>query len=282
MNFERFTAVDSVKDKKISAKKQKELIKKLQDDTITKEESNILIGSLYNLVIKQARKIFYKFPDRDLEDLIEDGIYNLWLRLPGYDHTRSGPSTYATIVVRSAFLKELDKLKNKTPHLKIKDEETDEFKKVSIPNISLQTFFDESGSSYEPDALGVKDEVLENAENKIFFEEMLLEMFRNICESIVDFNIMNTILDVKKLPSFGGGRRRKALQEVADNHNVKMSYVEKLTKKIQPWIRKHDFIKFVATNQYSAPKLRDVFSHEDISGQYAEENILDVWDVVGN
>jgi len=280
-NFERFTAVDSVKNRKVSAKKQKELIAKLQKDTITHEESNILIGSLYDLIIKQARKMFYHFNDRQLEDLVEDGVYNLWLRLPGYDHTRAGPSTYATIVVRSAFLKELSKLKTRTPSQMVFDEESEEMQKIRIPNMSLQNFLDESGSEYEPDVLGIEDKNRTNTEEKIYFEEMVLEMFQSVCSTIKDFRILSNILDINKLPNFGGGRRRKSLRKVAENHGVKITYVESLAKRLNPWLKKHDFLTFLSRNNEMTPTLHKVFQN-DIGNRFAEEEFDDVWDIIDN
>lgn len=281
-NFERFTAVDSVKDRKIPSKKQKELIVKLQKDTITHKEANILIGSLYDLVIKQARKMYYKFPDRELEDLVEDGVYNLWLRLPGYDHTRAGPSTYATIVVKTAFLKELAKLKNRVATQTVFNEKTEEMQKIAIPNMSLQNFLDENGSEYEPDVLGKEDGARINTEEKIFFEEMVLEMYQNICSTIRDFRILNNILDIKKLPNFGGGRRRKSLHKVAENHGVKTTYVENLAKRVNPWLKRHDFLTFLSKNEYPTPSLLRIFKSNDIRDKFAEEEIEDVWDIIDN
>ena len=279
--YERFIAVDSIKDKKIKPKEQKELIAKLQNDTITMDEANTLIASLYDLVINQARKMFYNFPDRDLEDLIEDGVYNLWLRLPGYDHTRSGPSTYATIVVRSAFLKELSKLKNRTPFRTTIDEETKEKKKDLIPNVSLQNFIDEDDHTYEPNFLGKEDYTRLNAENRIYFEELVLDMYNDVCKNIVDFRILNNILNIKKLPNFGGGRRRKSLNKIAENCNVKISYVENLAKKVNPWLKKHDFISFLINNEYETPDIQSVFEDNDIVNEFEKEHIIDVWEVLG-
>jgi len=279
--FERFVATDSVPNRKIKAKEQKELIIKLQNDTISMDEANVLIDSLYNLVINQARKIFYNFSDRDLEDLIEDGIYNLWLRLPGYDHERAGPSTYATIVVRTAFLKELSKLKNRTPFRMILDEETKKKKKDLIPNISLQNFLDEDKLVYEPDVLGEEDYVRLNTEERIYFEEMALNMYKSVCKRTLDLRILNNIFDVKKLPNFGGGRRKKSLAKVAEIHGVKISYIENLAKRVSPWLKKHDFIAFLVKNEYSIPNVQEIFESDIIKEEFVEEEVVDVWEMIG-
>ena len=279
--FERLVATDSVPNRRIKAKEQKELIVKLQNDTISMDEANVLIGSLYDLVINQARIIFYNFPDRDLEDLIEDGIYNLWLRLPGYDHERSGPSTYATIVVRTAFLKELSKLKNRTPFRMVLDEKTKKKKKDLIPNISLQNFLDEDKLIYEPDVLGEEDRVRLNTEERIHFEEMALDMYKDVCKSIVDFRILNNILDIRKLPNFGGGRRKKSLGRVAEIHRVKTSYIESLAKKVSPWLKRHDFIAFLVKNEYKIPNIQEVFESDIVKEEFVEEELYDVWEMIG-
>jgi len=279
--FERLAATDSIPNRRIKAKEQKELIAKLQNDTITMDEANILIGSLYDLVINQARKMFYNFSDRDLEDLIEDGIYNLWLRLPGYDHRRSGPSTYATIVVRTAFLKELSKLKNRTPFRMVIDEKTKKKKKNLIPNVSLQNFTDEDKLVYEPDALGKEDFARLNTEERIHFEEMALGMYRSVCKNIIDFRILNNILDVRKLPNFGGGRRKKSLCKIAEIYGVKFSYVENLAKKVSPWLNKYDFIAFLVKNEYNIPNIQEIFESDIIKEEFVEEELIDVWEMIG-
>ena len=280
--YQRFEAVDSVKGRKIPAKQQKKLIAKLQGDFINNDEANVLIASFYNLIIKEARKIYYQFPDRDLEDLIEDGVYNLWLRLPGYDPDRGGPSTYATIVVRSAFLKELSKLRNRTAKQYVYDE-NNEIKKIPIPNMSLSSFLDASGNEYEPEILGRKDLVRENADERIYFEEIVNEMYRSICHSIKDYMILNTIFNMKKLPNFGGGRRRKCLRKVAEENKVKAVYVENLAQKVRPWLRKHDFLTFLSSNEYFSPVLQSVFKDSEIGDRFAnEDDMEDVWDIIGN
>lgn len=280
-SFQRFEAMDCVEDIKLSRKEQKELIEKLQDSGISSHEKNLLIKSFYNLVIKIARGFEKQFPDRTLEDLVEDGIYHLWLRFPSYDRARGCPSTFVTLVVKTAYLKELSKLRNRTVKQEIIEEDTGESQTISIPNLSLNSFMDESGDEYEPDILGCEDERRLNLEDKICFEEMMIDMFQSVCKTIKDFRILNTMLDVAKLPNYGGGRRRKCLNKIAEDNDVRFSDVENVAKRVRPYLRHHDFLTYLTKNHYRSPSISSVFGDEYIEETFLEgDDSLDVWDFI--
>lgn len=285
-HFERFEAVDGMGDAEeriIPAKEQKRLISKLQNNSITTQEKDILISSLYNLVIRISRSFASRFPDRSLEDLIEDGLLNLWLRLPTYQPDRSTPSTFTHIVVSTAFCKELKRLQRKSLRRSIdssKDQNNNSKKEINIPMMSLSNFQDSEGQEYEPDALGVEDIDREFAESSMDFESMMLKMYQNVCRSVQEYKILNHLLNIKLLPNFGGGRRRKSLNKIAQIVDVKMSQVEKVADRVKPWIDKHDFISLLFGQQFQPPMPHYIFDKKTLDEYFKDHDGEDIWSLL--
>jgi len=282
-NFERFEAVDGMGDENerlLPAKEQKRLIGKLQNNSITTHEKDLLIGSLYNLVIRISRSFASRFPDRSLEDLIEDGLLNLWLRLPTYQPDRSTPSTFTHIVVSTAFCKELKKLQRRSIRRSVTDDESKEEgakKEINIPIMSLSNFQNSEGQEYEPDALGVEDEDRELAESAMDFESMMTKMYKSVCRSVQEYKILNHLLNIKLLPNFGGGRRRKSLNKIAEIVDSKMSQVEKVANRVKPWLAKHDFISLLSNKTFQAPLPQHVFNQKQLDEYFEVHQNEDVW-----
>jgi RNA polymerase sigma factor (sigma-70 family) len=280
MSYEKFDAFAHMGDgdeRLLTAKQQKTLIKKLQDEVITENEKDVLMGSLYNLVIGVARSFHSRFPDRSLEDLIEDGLLNLWLRLPKYNSEKSKPSTYSQIVVSSAFCKELKKLQRRSIRRTICCEETGEEKEINIPCMSLNNFLNDEGEEYEPDILGVQDDHQEQISSVIDFEETVLAMFKDVCNTVQEYKILNHILNTKILPNYGGGRRRKSLNKIAEIADTKMSHVEKVAKCVIPWLKKIDFLELVDSHNLQAPMADAIFSKEILDEYFTQNPGEDLW-----
>ena len=277
--FDSFDEMGDVSERKLSAKEQKRLIQKLQEDKITSREKDVLMGSLYNLVIRVSRNFSSRFPDRSLEDLINDGLLNLWLRLPKYSSERSSPSTYTHIVIHTAFCKELKKLQRRSIRRKIMVGEGDdaEEREINVPFMSLSNFTNSDGEEYEPDALGVKDEVREQAESVMALGEILLQMYQSVCRSVQEYKILNHILNVKILPNFGGGRRRKSLSRIAEIVDTKMCHVERVADRVRPWIKKHDFISLLSVHTFKAPMADTVFSKDVLDEYFRNHDGEDIW-----
>jgi len=277
-NFEQFDAfahMGDVTERSLGSEEQKRLIRKLQDETITSDEKDVLMGSLYNLVIGVARSFHPRFPDRSLEDLIEDGLLNLWLRLPGYKEDRSFPSTYSQIVVQTAYCKELKKMQRRTLRRTVTDYDGTE-KEVNIPTMSLNNFMNSEGEEYEPDVLGVQDDMREQYESVMDYHAMVTDMYREVCRSVKEYKILNHILNTKILPNFGGGRRRKCLKQVAENVGTKMSHVEKVARRVRPWLEKHDFLDILTSHQIETPMADEVFKKEELAEYFAENQDEDM------
>jgi len=282
MNYDSYDAFDSMGDvieRTIPAIEQKKLIQKFQNDSITTEEKDILMGSLYNLVIRISRSFAPRFPDRSLEDLINDGLLNLWLRLPSYSSGRSSPSTFTHIVVQTAFCKELKRMQRRSLRrtITVGHGENTEEREVNVPHMSLSNFMNSEGHEYEPDALGVKDEMREQAESLIAFNEMMVDMYQTVCHSVQEYKILNHLLNVKILPNFGGGRRRKSLSRVAEIVGTKFCHVERIANRVKPFISKHDFLPLLSSHTFKAPMADKVFSKEVLDEYFNANSEEDIW-----
>jgi hypothetical protein len=143
--------------------------------------------------------------------------------------------------------------------------------------MSLNNFINSEGEEYEPDALGVQDDMREHTETVIDYEEMVLDMYKEVCRSVTEYKILNHILNIKILPNFGGGRRRKCLKKIADIAGTKMSHVERVAKRVRPWLKKHDFLDILTRHNVHTPTADCVFDDEVLDEYFQDNDGEDIW-----
>ena len=278
----------------VSAEEQIRLIKKLQKNTITKAEERILMGSVHKLIISVAKGFKVSLPDRSLGDLVQDGAANVWLLLKTiyqeWRHNKKGdlvrvlPSTFIHMVLRTGFSKEIKKLKSRSAKQIIcrKDNEgNEELMEANLPNMSLQNFMDDDGNEYEPDIIGHMDRNHTEMMDKIYFDEMMVNLYQSVCRNLKEYRILNILMNVKKLPNVGTGRNRKCIEAIAQRLDVNKNMVKRLTQRVQPWLEKHDFIPRILAADIIPPRPEDVFDEKEMS-RILEEEVVDIWDVIRN
>ena len=101
--------------------------------------------------------------------------------------------------------------------------------------------------------------------------EAVLDMYKEVCRSIAEYKILNQILNTKILPNFGGGRRRKCMRAIAAIAGTKMNHVDRVAKRVRPWLDKYDFLNILINHQVSTPMADEIFSKEELD-KYFEEN----------
>ena len=76
--------VEPIKSSKINAERQIELINKYQKGSISQDEKDELIGQFHKMIIKIAQTFSNSLSSRSFNDIVSDGVANVWMRLLKY------------------------------------------------------------------------------------------------------------------------------------------------------------------------------------------------------
>jgi hypothetical protein len=292
--------VESIKTSTIDAERQIELIHKYQKGYITKDEKNELIGQFHKMIIKSAKSFLQSLPDRSFNDIISDGVSNVWMRLLQYQEYREVdvkdkegnvigretkrvvPSTYVSIVLRTGYVKDIKKsqtrMSKRLARFKNSLGETEE-KIICMSNMSLQNFMNDDDEEFEPDLMSVTDNCVNEVVDKMTFNSMVLQMYSSICKTLQDYEILNSLLDVHKLPATSAGRNRQCVEMIAKEHGVQSKTINRVAKRVGPWLDKFDFIPHLLRGEFEAPAVDDVFDSNEVE-DIIENEVDDVWDIM--
>jgi hypothetical protein len=295
-----FEEVESIKTSTINAERQIELIHKYQKELITQDEKNELIGQFHKMIIKSAKSFSTSLPDRSFNDIISDGVSNVWMRLLQYDEYREVsvkdkegnvigketkrvlPSTYVSIVLRTGYVKDIKKSQTRMSKrlIRFKNSLGETEEKIScMSNMSLQNFVSDEDQEFEPDSMSIEDNLVNEIVDEMTFNSMVLQMYNSICKSLQDYEILNSLLDVHKLPATSAGRNRQCVEMIAKEHGVQSKTINKVAKRVGPWLDKFDFIPHLLRGEFKAPAVKDVFDSSEMS-DIMENEVDDVWDIM--
>jgi len=275
-------------------KLQKKLIKKLQNDTITKEEDLQLTNSYHRFAIKMAQNFHSSLKEFfSLSDLVQYGMISVWTRLKKYQPYRLNkdgekkpilPSTYIGVILRSTYLK---LIKHKEARMitgittKRNNDGDIEFIEANFNPISIHNFVDEENKEYEPPSLEVMDKERQKSEDMIVFEQMRMKLYKSVCKTLKDYRILNMLLDIKKLPKPKTGRNKKCIEIVAEKFDVSPGVVKRIVDRVDPWLKKHDFIPLILSSQIVPPRPFEVFSEKKLTS-ILHNDVVDIWDIINN
>jgi hypothetical protein len=148
---------------------------------------------------------------------------------------------------------------------------------INVPHMSLSNFCNSEGQEFEPEALGVDDVKREEAESIMFFEEMMVDMYKEVCKTVNEYKALNHMLNTKVIPDVGGCRRRKAVSKIAEITGTTFKQVEMVAERVRPWIERHDFVPLLSTYNFKAPPPEEIFEEEDLDKYFEDNEGEDVW-----